>query len=99
MKVHSGGAARVGGTRVTLDSVLIAFNNGHTPEEIQLKYPSLDLADVYAVIAHYLRHQAAADAYLHERLRQTEETVRELDARFPPAGVRERLLARRRAAS
>jgi uncharacterized protein (DUF433 family) len=89
------GVARVGGTRVTLDSVLFAFNSGHAAEEILLKYPTLDLTDIYAVIAYYLRNRSEVDAYLESRRRQTQETVRELDARFPPGGVRERLLARR----
>jgi uncharacterized protein (DUF433 family) len=95
IRLDPDGVARVGGTRVTLDSVLFAFNSGHTAEEILLKYPSLDLTEVYALIAYYLRNRPEVDAYLEVRRRQTQETVRELDARFPPAGVRERLLARR----
>lgn len=89
------GVARIGGTRVTLDSVLFAFNSGHAAEEILLKYPTLDLTDIYAVIAYYLRNRSEVDDYLKGRWRQTQETTRELDARFPPVGVRERLLARR----
>ena len=38
------GVVRVGGTRVTLDTVVAAFNEGATAEEIVYQYPSLDLA-------------------------------------------------------
>jgi uncharacterized protein (DUF433 family) len=91
------GVLRVAGTRVRLETVLGAYDQGCSPEEIRLKYPSLKLTDVYAVITYYLWHQQEVDAYLEERRRKEEEIKRENEARFPPAGVRERLLARRAA--
>ncbi len=51
------GVLRVGGTRVPIDAVVAAFHSGATPEEILQQYPSLDLADIYAVLGYYLRHQ------------------------------------------
>jgi hypothetical protein len=42
------GVVRVGGTRVTLDVVVAAFEEGATAEEIAQQYPSLRLADIYA---------------------------------------------------
>ena len=84
---------RVGGTRVTLDTVVAAFLEGATAEEIA--YPVLALADVYAAIGYYLRHRSEVEAYLDQR-RQAGERVRgENAARFDPAGIRARLLARR----
>ena len=59
------GVVRVGGTRVTLDTVVIAFMEGATAEEILYQYPSLNLADVYAVIAYYLQRRSEVEAYLH----------------------------------
>ena len=91
------GVVRVGGTRVQLASVLIAFNRGHGAEEIVLMYPSLNLTDVYAVITYYLWHRAELDDYLRHEERLAEESRREAEQRFPSAGIRERLLARRRA--
>lgn len=44
------GVMRVGNTRVTLDSVIAAFQAGATSEDIVRQYPSLQLADVYYVI-------------------------------------------------
>jgi uncharacterized protein (DUF433 family) len=89
------GVIRVGNTRVTLDTVIAAFLEGATPEEIVHQYPSLDLTDVYAVITYYLRRRAEVDAYLQERQEQAERVREENEYRFDPSGIRERLLARR----
>ncbi len=92
------GVLRVAGTRVTLDSVVIAFDMGATAEEIVHRYPSLDLASVYEVIAYVLRHRGAVDQYLAARQRQAAEVRSEVEKRFPPDGIRARLLARGAAA-
>ena len=47
----------VGGTRVPLDTVVEAFLDGATPEEISYQYPSLALADIYAVVGYYLSNR------------------------------------------
>ena len=85
---------RVAKTRVTWDTVVAAFHDGLTAEEIAEQYPSLSLGQVYAVIGYYLDHQVEVDAYLAGRegraigVRQANERL------FSPAGVRARLLAR-----
>ena len=89
------GVIRVGETRVSLDTVIFAFNQGSTPEEIVSDYSTLDLSDVYAVIAYYLQNQTEVEEYLRERGEQRNTVRREMEARFPQAGIRERLLARR----
>lgn len=94
LETTSNGVVRVGGTRVTLDTVVATFLDGATAEEIAQQYPSLHLADVYAVISYYLRHIEEVEAYLSERRKQAAEVRRENEARFDPSGVRERLLAR-----
>jgi uncharacterized protein (DUF433 family) len=91
------GVLRVGGTRVTLDTVVGAFNGGSAPEEIVLRYDSLRLDDVYLVLGYYLRHRAEVDAYLTARHRRGEERRAEAEAQLPWRDVRERLLARRSA--
>ncbi|MFB2876990.1 DUF433 domain-containing protein [Floridanema aerugineum] len=86
---------RVKGTRVTLDTIVVTFNQGKTALEIASQYPSLQLVDVYATIVFYLRHRPYVDAYLQERQEQARE-IRELnEAKFADQGVRDRLLARR----
>lgn len=87
---------RVGGTRVTLDTIINAFNRGATPEEIVIAYPAVSLADIYSVIAYYLRHQQDVNDYIRQREARSEATRREVEARHPEmAGIRERLLARK----
>lgn len=89
------GVLRVGGTRVRLETVINAFQVGCAAEEILLKYPSLHLTDIYAVITYDLWHRAEVDVYLAER-RHLADTVRqENETRFSPASIREHLLARR----
>lgn len=97
LKVDADGDVRVGGTRVTLHTVVGSFNDGLAPEEIVSRYPSLTLGDVYAVVGYYLRHQAEVDAYVCQHDQEADEIRRQNEARFPPAGIRERLLARRAA--
>jgi uncharacterized protein (DUF433 family) len=55
------GVVRVGSTRVTLDTVVAAFRDGLTAEEIVAQYPALRLADVYQVIGYFLDHEAEVD--------------------------------------
>ena len=90
------GVMRIIGTRVSLDTVIVAFQNGNTAEQIAYKYPSLNLADIYAVITYYLRHRQAVEAYLAQQRQETESIRQEVEERFSPVGVRERLLARRK---
>ena len=58
------GVVRVAKTRVTLDTVIAAFHDGLTAEEIIEQYPSLELGPVYAVISYYLCQRVEVDAYL-----------------------------------
>jgi uncharacterized protein (DUF433 family) len=91
------GVFRVGGTRVRLETIINAFESGSLPEEILYKYPSLNLTDIYAVITYYLQHREDINAYLMERRRLQDETEQDIEERFPSGGIRERLLARRKA--
>ena len=95
IRADDDGVLRVGGTRVRLETIINAFKSGSAAEEILLKYPSLSLIDIYAVITYYLWSREEVEAYLEERHHVEEAVRRENEARFPPAGVRERLLARR----
>lgn len=90
------GVVRVGGTRVTLDTLVAAFDAGATAEEIAQQYPSIALADIYSVIAYYLRHQFEIRLYLTQRQGAAAQLRDENERRFDPSGVRDRLLTRRR---
>jgi uncharacterized protein (DUF433 family) len=89
------GVIRVGKTRVTLDTIVTAFTDGATAEEIVQQYPSVLLADVYSVIGYYLRRRAEVEAYLKRRQQQAAEIRQQNESRFDPTGIRERLLVRR----
>lgn len=95
LKTDTDGVVRVGNTRVTLDTVIAAFKEGATAEEIVSQYPTLQLADVYAVIGYYLQRQPEVEAYLSQRHHQAEEVRQQNEARFNQQGIRKRLLARR----
>ena len=90
------GVIRVGGTRVTLDTVLAAHAQGATPEQIAEDYSVLEPADVYAAIVYYLRHRDEVDEYLQHQGRLADETQREIEELFPREGVRKRLDSRLR---
>ncbi len=83
------------GTRVPLETVVAAFTDGATPEEIVCQYPALSLPDVYQVISYFLHHEPEVRDYLAGRRKQAETVRAENEARFSPDGVRDRLLARK----
>jgi len=95
LTINPDGVVKVGGTRVTLDTVILVFKQGATAEEIVYRYPSLKLGDVYASIAFYLNHQEDVESYLKQRQQQAQEIRQMNEARFDPQGLRDRLLARR----
>lgn len=88
------GVWRVGGTRVTLVTVLHCFNEGAGAEEIAFRFPSLKLSDIYATIALYLQHKDAFDVYVSEHEREAEELRREIAERPEVIEMRKRLMRR-----
>lgn len=89
------GGLRVGKSRVLLELVIRAFNDGATPEAITQRYPTTILSDVYSVIAYYLRHRAEIERYLERREQQADEVrFRIEEQQREHAELRERLLAR-----
>ena len=88
------GVVRVEGTRVTLDTLIVAFKQGATPETIAQQYPSVSLPDVYAVIAYYLQNVVEVDAYFANRQATADAVRAENEARFDATGLRARLLSR-----
>ncbi|MGV0029099.1 DUF433 domain-containing protein [Phormidesmis priestleyi] len=93
--INADGIALVSKTRIPLSTVVEGFKQGATPEEIVEQFSSLDLADVYAVISYYLRHQDEVEAYLQEQQKFAQQVREENERRFPSQGLRDRLLARR----
>ena len=94
LSTDNDGVIRVGNTRVTLDTIVAAFKEGATAEEIAYQYPTVPLADIYSVIGYYLHQKKEVDAYLKRREKFAEEVRRQNEAKFDATGIRERLLAR-----
>lgn len=96
LRANADGVILVGQTRVPLETVIHAFDRGDSPEEIVMQFPVLALADVYLVIGYYLNHRAEVEAYVKEADAEADQVQREYEARFDTAGLRERLLARKK---
>ena len=96
LRVDEQGVCRVSGTRVTLETLVHAFQQGATAEEIAQQYPSVPLADVYATIAYYLKHRDEIDRYLQNVEEEETRVLQEVRSRSPLVDLRERLLARRK---
>lgn len=94
IKQNSDGVYLVGGTRVTLDTVIRAHKRGATAERIARQYPSLNLADVYFVIGYYLNNQTSVEQYLEKRGQHAKQVRKLNETRFPQKGIRARLTAR-----
>ena len=90
LQTDDDGVVRVGGTRVTLDTVVTAFRNGATAEQIVQQYPSLVLADVYQVLGYYLKHSIELESYLSRSEAKSKAVRRDNESRFDPHGVRDR---------
>ncbi len=82
-KTEAGGW-RVTGTRVSLDSVVIAYLDGESPETICESYPTLSLEQAYGAIAFYLRHKEEMDAYLKDQEALWEKLAKESEERNGP---------------
>src|SRR5690242_5488030 len=74
---------RVGGTRLTLDSVLAAYKAGATAEEVSQSFLGLSLADVYAILTYYHRYQVEVEQYLADEQQAAEAAWREYQADQP----------------
>lgn len=85
------GGLYVAGSRVSLASIVFAFQQGGSPETIRQNFPTLNLAQVYGAIAYYLNHPSESQSYLnglHEKWNRLEAAAQE-----PAAGMQERLNA------
>ena len=89
------GRIRVKGSRVTLDTLVARFQVGDTIEEINQGFPTISIAQIYAVIAWYLNNRAEAEEYLDRQKARDDETLRVIGQQFNHAAFVERLLKRR----
>lgn len=96
LKADSSGTIRVGGTRVRLDTIVYAFNQGYTAEEILSQFPALELADIYGVISYYLNNREAVDEYIQQQEIEAAQIKEQLESRPGYQEFRRRLQALQR---
>jgi uncharacterized protein (DUF433 family) len=77
------GGLYVAGTGVSLDSVVINFQQGASPEKVVQSFPTLKLSQVYGVIAYYLENENAINEYIAEGERELERSVPPLSQTNP----------------
>ena len=98
LRVDEHGTIRVGDSRITLDVFLEEYEGGATPEDLVQAFDSLQLADVYAVLAYYLRHREEILTYLRKREEEAVKVSRDVEnAGMAWRETKESLLARRAA--
>lgn len=88
------GVIRIAATRVPLETVVQAFQNGSTAEEIAFQYTVLDLSDIYAVISYYLKNQDAVEKYIETSQIAAKELKLVAQKQFQSKGARQRLMMR-----
>jgi uncharacterized protein (DUF433 family) len=95
LRRDTSGGLRIGQSRVLLELVIRAFEDGATPEAIAQRYPTAALANIYSVLAYYLRHQAEIKAYLANREQKADDVRKRIESEQKDlADLRKRLLAR-----
>ncbi len=77
------GAIRVGNSRVLLETVIRALQDGALVETIVHRYTTLTLSDVYTTIGYYLRHQDDVETYLLQREQLAESVQQRLSTIQP----------------
>ena len=90
------GTIRVCDSRVLLDIVVGEFVLGSDAEEISSQYTTVSTVTVEKVLAYYKDHKNEVDEYLRIRRERGDKLRADMESRFSPVGIRERLLARQR---
>ena len=89
------GVVRVGGSRVTLDTVISAYKMGFNVEDIVEDYDTLKLEDARFAIDYYNTHTPMVEKYLRECEEAAAHARAKIDTSGHQRGLRERLLKRR----
>lgn len=95
LQADAHGVLRVGNTRVTLESIIYAYQAGEIAEQIAYSFDTLKLADIHAVISYYLNNRDEVERYLNERQNLAEGVRLKIEGDFGRSDLRTRLLARK----
>jgi uncharacterized protein (DUF433 family) len=83
LSMDQDGVIRVSDTRVTLSTLVGCYQRGDTPDEIHEGFPTVPLADIYAVIAYYLTHREEVDDYIRQEDEEAARWRQEYEANNP----------------
>lgn len=78
------GGLYLAGSRVSLDSIVISFQDHESPARIVESFPTLTLSQVYGAIVYYLEHEEMVKEYIAEGERELHRTVPPL-SQLPPS--------------
>jgi uncharacterized protein (DUF433 family) len=95
LREEPAGVLRVGKSRVLLELVIHAFQEGESPESIVHSYDTLDLKDVYAVVGYYMNNPGPIDEYMRESDARAEVVRRKIEESQPPRENLRQLIAAR----
>ena len=88
------GTVRIRGSRITLDTLVGAYEKGATAEQIQDSFPSLSLRQIYGTIAYYLEHEVEVKTYLQLRRAEAQSLRNQIESQQDTAEFRARVRAR-----
>ncbi len=77
------GGLYLAGTGVSLDSVVIRFQQGASPDKIVQSFQTLKLSQVYGAIAYYLENEKTIADYVAEGERELERSAVPLSEQNP----------------
>ncbi len=80
IRAEDDGTYHVGQTGISLDTVILCYRLGYSPEQVVESYPSLRLSDVYHVFSYYLGHRDEIDSYLQRRSAEAESIRKKIEA-------------------
>ncbi len=72
-----GGRLRIKGTRVTVNQIVLWYQQGFTAEEIADQYPHLTLAQVYVALAYYHANSDEVEAQFVAEQREADRLEQE----------------------
>lgn len=67
------GRLRIDGTRITVNQIVVLYQQGSSAEDISDEYPHLTLAQIYAALAYYHANREEIDADLGAKTKQAED--------------------------
>ena len=91
---RKGDGYRIRGSRVSLESIILPFREGLSPETLVDEFPTLSLEQIYGAITFYLGHRAEIESYL-KGIDKLWDDARKNEPPLP-ASLRDRLARARR---